>query len=165
MCQVNMIKEMGVDDTSLRIKKNFNILLRISGLFLFIQELRKFKTKKFFSENKDSQDSSLHSARDLKLGDLVRVRTKEQILKTLDSNNKLDGCFFMDEMWQYCKSQHKVLKNVNYFFDERGAKMYKAHGIVLLDGVHCSGKQGNLMPRCDRNCYIFWKEDWLEKIE
>ncbi|MCJ7572544.1 MAG: hypothetical protein MUO82_11840 [Candidatus Thermoplasmatota archaeon] len=164
MCQIKTIKEMGVDDASLKIKKNFGNVLRISGIFLFIQETRKFKTKKIFSQNKDSQDLPSPTMSDLKPGDLVRVRSKEQILKTLDSNNKLDGCFFMDEMWQYCRSQHKILKKVNYFFDERGAKMYKTRNIVLLEDVHCSGKQGNLMPRCDRNCYVFWKEDWLEKI-
>lgn len=136
----------------------------MSGIILFVQEIRKFKTKKMFSQKEDSQDSPSSPARDLKPGDLVRVRSKEQILQTLDGNHTLEGCFFMDEMWQYCGSQHKILKRVNYFFDERAAKLYKARNIVLLEGVHCSGKQGNLMPRCDRNCYVFWKEDWLEKL-
>ena len=156
---------MKVDDTSLKLKKKFEILLRMSGMFLFIHETRKFKMKKMFSEKKDKQDLLSSPARDLKPGDLVRVRSKQQILQTLDVEHRLQGCFFMDEMWQYCGTQHKVLKRVDYFFDERAAKMYKAQNVVLLDGVHCSGKQGNLMPRCDRNCYVFWKEDWLEKAE
>jgi hypothetical protein len=70
----------------------------------------------------------------------------------------------MDEMWQYCRSKQKVLKKIDYFYDERDAKMYKASNMVLLEGVNCLGKIGNLMPICDRNCYVFWKEAWLEKI-
>lgn len=158
MCQINTIEEMGVNDYSIKINKNFGIILRLSGLILFIKEIRKFKKMKYLNKVLSPITS------DLKPGDLVRVRSKKQILQTLDINNKLEGCLFMEEMWQYCMSQHKVLKRVNYFFDERGAKMYKARNVVLLERVHCSGKQGNLMPNCDRNCYVFWKESWLEKI-
>ena len=71
----------------------------------------------------------------------------------------------MNEMWQYCGSQQKVLKRVDYFFDERGAKYYKASDTVILKDLCCSGKLKDFMPKCDRNCYVFWKEDWLEKIE
>jgi len=141
-----MIKEMRIDDASLKIKINFGIVLRVSGIFIFIQKIRKFKIKKYL-KNLASLITS-----NQKPGDLVRVHSKEQILQTLDGNHKLDYCFFLDEMWQYFGSQHKVIKIVNYFYDERGAEMYKARNIVLFDGVHCSGKQGNLMPRCDRNC-------------
>ncbi|VVB59248.1 Uncharacterised protein [uncultured archaeon] len=165
MCQINTINEMGLDDPSLKIKKHFGITVRMSGIFLFIREIRKFKTKKMISQKEDAKDTPSPPAIDLKPENLVRVRSREQILQTLDENHKLDGCLFMEEMWQYCGSQHKVLKRVNYFFDERGAKLYKACNIVLLEGIHCSGKQGTFLPQCDRNCYVFWKEKWLEKIE
>lgn len=159
MCQINMIKEMGSDDKSLKIKKNFGILLRVIGIVLFIKEIRKFKKKKYFNKLPSPITS------DLKPGDLVRVRSKKQILQTLDANNKFDGCFFMAEMWRYCGSKQKVLKKIDYFYDEREGKMYKASNIVLLEGINCSGKLENLMPKCDRNCYLFWKEVWLEKID
>ena len=98
-------------------------------------------------------------------GDMVRVRSKAEILPTLDGWKRYEGCRFMDEMWQYCDTQHKVLKRVEFFFDERNSRFFKASNIVLLDGVHCSGKLSKLMPKCDRSCYLFWKEDWLKKIE
>lgn len=158
MCQVKTIKDMGIDDTSLRLKTKIVSLMRIIGIFFFIQELRNFKKKKIFSEKEDSPMLNLQP------GDIIRVRSKEEILRTLNINNELDGCFFMDDMWQYCGSRQKVLKKVDYFYDERNAKMYKGNHIVLLEGIYCSGKIGNLMPRCDRNCYSFWKEAWLEKI-
>lgn len=165
MCQINTIKEMGFDDSSLKVKKNSGIVVRMSGIFLFIQEIRKFRTKKMISQKENVKSASFQPALDLKPGDRVRVLSREQIQQTLDENQKFEGCFFMEEMWQYCGSQHNVLKRVNYFYDERGAKLYKARNIVLLEGVHCSGKQGTFLPKCDRNCYVFWKEGWLEKIE
>ena len=165
MCQIKTITKMGFDDPTLKVKKFSGTTLRMLGVSFFIQEIRKYKTKKMFSKKEDSKDLSFTPARDLKPGDLVRIRSKEQILQTLDKDNMLEGCYFMDEMWQYCGSQYKVFKRVDYFFDERGAKFYKACNTVLLKDLYCSGKLANLMPRCDRNCYVFWKEDWLEKIE
>lgn len=101
----------------------------------------------------------------LKSGDVVKIRLKEEILKTLDENNKLEECGFMEEMWQYCGSQHKVLKRVDYFFDERNSRFLKARNIVLLEGLHCSGNLSESMPKCDRLCFFFWREEWLEKID
>ena len=158
MCQIKTIKEVGIDDASLRIKTKFEDLIKMSGIIFFVEGIRKFKIKKLFLEKEKPPMI------DLQAGDMVRVRSKEEILRTLDSEYKLEGCYFMYEMWDYCGSQQKVLKKVNYFYDERNAKMYKAKNIVLLDGVNCSGKIGNIMPKCDRNCLFFWKTAWLEKI-
>ena len=165
MCQIENIKKMGFDDPTLKIKKFSNTAIRVLRIPLFIQEIKKFKTKKKFSKKEDPKESPYTPTRGLRPGDIVRVRSKEEILQTLDKNNMLKGCYFMNEMWKYCGSQQKVLKRVNYFFDERGAKYYKASDTVILKGLCCSGKLENFMPKCDRNCYVFWKEDWLEKID
>ena len=165
MCQIENITKMGFDDPALKLKKFLGTALKMLGITLFIRETRRYKTMKMFSKLGDSKIMSFTPTRNLKPGDLVRVRSKEQILQTLDKDNRLEGCYFMDEMWQYCGSQHRVLKRVEHFFDERGAKFYRARNTVLLQDMFCSGKLGNFMPRCDRNCYIFWREDWLEKIE
>jgi hypothetical protein len=49
------------------------------------------------------------------------------------------------------------------FLDERDYKVKKARGIILLEGVICRGTP--VFGRCDRCCYLFWREEWLEKIE
>jgi hypothetical protein len=124
MCQINNIKKMGVDNPGLKVKKDFRIILRMVRVFLFIQEMRKFKTKKIVSEKEDSKEPPYPPARDMKPGNTLRVRSKEQILQTLDKDKRFEGCFFMDEMWQDCGSQHKVIKRVDYSFDERGSRLY-----------------------------------------
>lgn len=99
----------------------------------------------------------------LKAGDLVRVRSREEIQATLDRWRSLKGCGFLKEMARYCGTSQRVLKRVERFVDERDYRMKKASGIVLLDGVLCSGT-GN-SGRCDRSCFFFWREEWLEKLE
>jgi hypothetical protein len=107
--------------------------------------------------------SSLQPSRRLDAGDLVRVRTQEDIQATLDRWRSLKGCGFLDEMANYCGTTQRVLKRVERFMDERDYRLKKASGIVLLDGVFCSGtgKTG----RCDRACFFFWREEWLEKLK
>jgi hypothetical protein len=95
-------------------------------------------------------------------GDMVRIRTKEEIQATLNREGKLKGCSFIGEMWQYCGTTQKVFKPVTRFVDERNYKVVHAKGLVLLEGVMCSGT--DFYGKCDRSCLFFWREEWLEKI-
>jgi hypothetical protein len=99
----------------------------------------------------------------LKAGDPVRVRSREEIQATLDSWNELRGCLFMEDMWQYCGTTQRVLKPVERFVDERDYRVKKGRGIVLLEGLICQGTPD--YGRCDRACFFFWREEWLEKID
>lgn len=100
----------------------------------------------------------------LKEGDMVRVRSKEEIKLTLDHFGKLKGCSFMEnEMTPYCGTVHRVHKIMERFVDERELRVKKCKGLVLLDGVMCQGTTA--FGRCDRSCFVFWREEWLEKIE
>jgi hypothetical protein len=101
--------------------------------------------------------------RHLNAGDLVRVRSREEIQTTLDRWQALKGCGFLDEMADYCGTTQKVLKRVERFMDERDYRLKKASGIVLLKDVICSGT--GTTGRCDRACFFFWREEWLEKLE
>lgn len=98
-----------------------------------------------------------------KAGDLVRVRSVEEIQATLDSWNELKGCAFLVNMWQFCGTTQRVLQPMERFLDERDYKVKKCKGIVLLEGVICHGTP--VFGRCDRCCHLFWRQEWLEKID
>jgi len=98
-----------------------------------------------------------------KPGDIVRVRSKEEIQATLDGWNQLKGCAFMEEMWRYYGTKQKVFKSVNKFLDERDYLIKKCKNIYLQEGVVCEGIKD--IAECDRSCFFFWREEWLEKIE
>ena len=96
--------------------------------------------------------------------DMVKVRSREEINVILDEWRKHKGCSFMDQMYDHCEKKYRVLKEINYFFDEVKQKMVKCRDIVILDGVTCSGKRTLYKEWCDRNCFLFWHKDWLDKI-
>jgi hypothetical protein len=97
-----------------------------------------------------------------KQGDLVRVRSRSEIDSTLDPFKELKGCAFLPEMYQYCDTQQRVLRSMQHFMDERDYKLKKVHGVILLENVICNGTP--TFGACDRCCFLFWREEWLEKI-
>jgi hypothetical protein len=99
----------------------------------------------------------------LSAGDWVEVRSKEEILRTLDERGQIDGLPFMPQMFQYCgsrlqvsKRSHKTCDTVN---DYKGRKMSSA---VHLDGIRCDGKA---YGGCQALCLIYWKECWLKSVD
>ena len=99
---------------------------------------------------------------ELNPGDKVLVRSTNQIQATLNCWNELKGCSFLPEMWKYCGTTQIVLKPVKRFVDERDCRVKKVKGICLLEGVMCQGFE--LYGACDRACFYFWREEWLEKL-
>ena len=98
----------------------------------------------------------------LQTGDRVRVRLQEEIESTLNNGHQLKGCTFMPEMAAYCGTEQRVLKAMRRFVDERDLRVKKSSGIVLLEGLMCQGTAD--FGSCDRSCFYFWREEWLEKI-
>jgi hypothetical protein len=91
----------------------------------------------------------------------VRVRSKEEILATLDQNGQLDGLPFMPEMFQFCGQRLRVFKRAHKTCDPPsgmgGRRMLQA---VHLEGIRCNGEAHG---GCQAKCLIFWKDCWLEK--
>ena len=121
-------------------------------------------SKSTFQQNTPRNTLSARSeTNSLQPGDLVRVRSEGEIRATLNHWNQLKGCSFMEEMWQYCGTTQRVLKRVEKFLDERDYLIKRCNGIILLDDVFCEGTRD--FGPCDRTCFFFWREEWLEKIK
>lgn len=117
-----------------------------------------------FEDKKNTTNNLVFSnqTQSLKAGDLVRVRSKEEIESTLNHLGQLKGCSFMDVMTPYCGTVQHVLKPMERFVDERDLRVKKCSGLILLDGVMCQGTTE--FGRCDRSCLMFWRQEWLEKM-
>lgn len=100
------------------------------------------------------------SVLDLSPGELVEVRSKKEILATLDENGTLDGLPFIDEMHKYCGSRLRVLKRVNKILVEGEAEMKRITNTVILAGAICDGQAHG---GCQRTCPLLWKEAWLKR--
>ena len=120
-------------------------------------------TKLFVRTKEVSCPETSVQASGLKPGDLVRVRSEAEIRASLDHFGRLKGCMFMPEMLPYCGTVQRVFRPMTRFVDERDYHVKKCRGIVLLDGLQCQGTSH--YGRCDRACYYFWREEWLEEAD
>ena len=52
------------------------------------------------------------------------------------------------------------------FFDERTRRMLRLRDVVILDEAICAPplEGAHDYAGCDRTCFFFWKEAWLERI-
>jgi hypothetical protein len=98
----------------------------------------------------------------LRPGELVQVKNKEEILETLDFKGKNRGLEFTRGMLKYCGGKYRVLKRVDKMINEGTGKMRQIANTVLLEGVTCDGKHAG---GCQRTCYCLWREIWLKRVE
>jgi hypothetical protein len=107
--------------------------------------------------------SELPAALNLQPGEKVRIKNVEEINKTLDAEGKFQGCLFTREMWDFCGEEFVVFKRVNMFLNETNNRIQKISHTVLLEGAYCTGQRA-FGEKCDRSCFLFWKEAWLERV-
>lgn len=100
----------------------------------------------------------------INVGDIVQIRSIDEIKATLDPTGKCEGLQFMISMEKYCGREARVFKKVRTIFDERLWKMVKVRNAYLLDGIICDGRDVFDGEGCDRSCFFFWKDKWLLKI-
>jgi len=102
-------------------------------------------------------------SRRLRAGERVRVRSKEEILRTLDANGRLDELPFMPEMLEFCGKTFRVGKRAHKTCDPAvGIGGRKMSGTVHLENIRCNGAAHD---GCEAGCLIFWKEAWLEPLD
>lgn len=104
-------------------------------------------------------------ATELAAGDTVRVRSREEIDRTLDAKGCRGGCKFLEPMARYCGQEMRVLRRLEHFYDEAKGRLLRCKNVVLLEGAHCDGMGHPDTRGCDRMCYFFWRTEWLERIK
>jgi hypothetical protein len=102
-------------------------------------------------------------ALDLQPGELVEIKSKEEILATLDKSGHNRGLRFDVEELRYCGTRARVLRHVNRIVDEGTGKLIRLpNDCVILEGVICPG---DYHQYCPRSIYPFWREIWLRRVE
>ncbi len=100
-------------------------------------------------------------------GDLVEVKSAEEIMETLDNNGATNKLPFMPEMLPMIGKQFRVYRRVEHFSfdgdetcgDESSVRAFPENDVVVLENCRCSGQAHN---GCKRGCSIFWREAWLK---
>jgi hypothetical protein len=106
-----------------------------------------------------------HDVLNLQPGEWVRVKSYEQILATLDGNNKNRGLYFDAEAVPFCGGTYRVHSRVSRILDERTGKLIKMKtDSIILEGVYCEARYSNCRMFCPRGIYSYWREIWLERV-
>jgi hypothetical protein len=95
------------------------------------------------------------------------VRSREEILSTLDADGTLHGLPFMPEMLEWCGKTLHVERRAEKTCVDVPPPLYPmrrfaGNDVVFLEGLRCDGRAHD---GCKRGCKIFWKEDWLRPVD
>jgi hypothetical protein len=103
----------------------------------------------------------------MQVGELVRVRSKNEIMQTLNSGLRNRGLWFDVEMAPYCGSgPFRVLRRVERIVDEKTGRLVRLpNPCLILDNVTCGGNLSMHRMFCPRTIYPYWREIWLEPAE
>jgi hypothetical protein len=106
----------------------------------------------------------------LQPGELVRVKSHDEILKTLNVDSKNRGMGWDAEFVPYCGGTYRVLRRVTKMIEERGGEK---HGrmvdmkspCIVLENVVCKARYSDCRMFCPREIYPYWREIWLERAD
>ena len=103
------------------------------------------------------------SVKGVHVGDLVEVRSAEEIMATLDERGELENLPFMPEMLKFCGQRLTVHKVAHKLCDTiTGSGLHKMENAVHLTGSRCDGASHG---GCQTACLLYWKEAWLKRVE
>jgi hypothetical protein len=95
-------------------------------------------------------------------GEWIEVRSKKEILATLDEQGQFEGLPFMPEMFEQCGKRFRVFKRAHKTCDPPDMIGRQMKGAVHLEGIRCNGAAHG---GCQARCLVFWKEIWLKSVD
>jgi hypothetical protein len=102
----------------------------------------------------------------LRPGDVVQVRSPEEIEASLDEKGMNRGLSFDREMLPYCGRTVRVKDTVDRIIDDKTGRMLKIpKDSLILEGAVCSGERTPGCWFCPREIYPFWREAWVRPVE
>jgi len=120
----------------------------------------RIKNQALLSKEKSKQEPC-SEVLGLQPGELVEVKSVEEIMATLDGNRRYKGLRWMTGMRKYCGKQYRVYKRLERIMLESNGELRNMKNTVLLENVVCDGFE---FGRCDRACFHFWREGWLRRV-
>lgn len=98
----------------------------------------------------------------LQRGEIVEVRSFDEIVTTLDKHGKNKGLTFEPDMKIFCGKQFKVRNRLDKMILERSGKMIDVKNSVILEGVTCECYFA--FGGCPRKEFQYWREIWLKRV-
>ena len=104
---------------------------------------------------------------DLQPGEVVEVRSREEISQTLDANGRLRGLSYdPPESGPFSGGRYRVKDRVQRIINEQTGEMIEiASDCLILDDVICGGDRSYCRWFCPRGTYPYWREAWLRRLD
>jgi hypothetical protein len=102
------------------------------------------------------------AALNLQPGELVEIKSLEEIVETLDLKGKNRGLSFEPDMIAYCGKRFKVKSRLDRMILEKNGQMVEVKNSVLLENATCNCYYA--FAGCPRREYQYWREIWLRRI-
>ena len=146
-------------------------LPEIAGLFVrwCWQMLRNAAAGEWFIRGTNTQTPV--ASLDLKAGEIVRVKSRDQIAETLGHNGRNRGMSISTEMTRCCGGEAEVRHRVDRIIVEKTGKMRELQNTVMLRDLRgnpslceeclCADAMGD----CPRGELMYWREIWLERVK
>lgn len=94
----------------------------------------------------------------LKPGEWVEIKSREEIKSTLNVEGLNRGLLFEHSMLDYCGKQYRVAKRLEKIIIEESGRMVPIRNTVILEGVTCQ-------TACPRANLIYWRDIWLKRVD
>ncbi len=132
---------------------------------VFRQVVNKFRHlagRKPISKMAGRQSGASKGDLDLQPGEWVEIRSRREIVETLDPHGKNRGLSFEPEMLDHCGRRYPVAFQVHRIILEETGAMVELDRTVVLKGVVC---EGLCAKNCPRRNFFYWRESWLRRVE
>jgi hypothetical protein len=98
----------------------------------------------------------------LQPGELVRIKSAQEIARTLDSQGRTRGLRCDGGMRQFCGGQYRVRNRLDRMISEATGEMRNVEATVILERLNCLCWWFHV-GGCPREDFIYWREVWLER--
>jgi hypothetical protein len=133
--------------------------------FLWLPFVVKLKTKllgKAAVQPVGNGSSTPAEALGLRAGELVEVKSAQEISLTLDQHGRNRGLEFTPSMLPFCGRKLRVRSRVEKMILETTGEMREIGNTVILEGVTCDGH--TILGGCSRHVFHLWREAWLRRV-
>jgi hypothetical protein len=97
------------------------------------------------------------------VGEVVEIRSYDEIVATLDADGCVNALPFQAEMRRFCGQRARIFRRVDKIYDYgRSKTLRRLDDVFLLTHLRCDGSAHG---GCQAACYLMWKSAWLKHVD
>ncbi len=124
----------------------------------------KYRTKLIGEHARGTQNTTPTEILDLEPGELVEVKSIQEIVTTLNNKGRNRGLHFSADQRPFCGGRYRVRSRADRFIAEGTGEMKHFRNTVMLEDVLCDSACF-AFGGCYRSDLLYWREIWLRRVE